>query len=167
MWPAGEAVPRPDSPGLATLLDQTTLARILEGLPRRPLLAGEGLASGALSDLMDHIRGRCDAVIAIAELSSAKFMDRFDEDIAADRFNRVALAAQDFRACQPAVSRYTAARLADRIFRVHPAFAREAHVEAWTEAEPQWRERIGQFATDPARLGDEVRGAIRSLQAFA
>jgi hypothetical protein len=80
----------------------------------------------------------------------------------------VAADIQSFRTDQPAVSRFAAARLAGRIFAVHPGFQTEAgRLETWLEAHPEWREAIGRFATDPVRLRGLVHEALDSLRAFA
>ena len=71
------------------------------------------------------------------------------------------------RADQPAVARHAAARLAGRIFSIHPGFQSNAgKLEAWMKAEPDWRGMIERFASDPDRLAGYVYEALASLQAF-
>lgn len=131
-------------------------------------LIREGRTTGMIDDLVDHIRARSEALRAIAELSGPNFMRRYDQDIAASQFDAVARGIQHFRQDQPAVARFASSRLANRIFEVHPEFRVEAErLQAWLEAEPNWREDLGRYATDPSRLGDQVQAALDSLRAFS
>lgn len=130
-------------------------------------MAREGLTTGMVNDLVDHIRQRSETLRAIAEISASNFMRRYDGDIAEGRFEAVARAIRDFRQHQPAVARFASNRLANRIFEIHPDFrAAESWLQAWLEAEPQWREDIGRYAADPQGLEDQVRAALDSLRAF-
>lgn len=130
-------------------------------------LIGEGHTSGMIDDLVDHIRGRSEALRAIAELSGPDFMRRYDQDIAGSRFDAVARGVQVFRQDQPAVARFASSRLAGRIFEVHPGFRIEdRQLQPWLAAEPNWREDIGRYATDPRKLGERVEAALGSLRAF-
>lgn len=130
-------------------------------------LVQEGAPVETIDLLTAHISQRAEALIAVADLSGANFMARFDSGIVAGQFDRVASDIQAFKTAQPAVARYAGARLAGRIFSIHPAVqANAAKLEAWMEAEPDWREAIGRFASDPDRLETHVRGALRSLEAF-
>ena len=139
--------------------------RAMAGVGRR--LVEEGAPAETIDLLATHISQRATALIAVADLSGANFMARFDPDIGAERFDRVASDIQAFKADQPAVARHAAARLAGRIFTVHPGFKASAgKLEAWMEAEPDWRGVIEKFASDPERLETHVRGALRSLEAF-
>lgn len=117
--------------------------------------------------LTAHISQRVSALMAVANLTGPNFMARFDPDIAADRLGVVASAVQAFRADQPAVARYAAARLAGRVFSIHPDFqANAGKLEAWMKTEPDWRSMIERFASDPDRLAGYVYEALASLQAF-
>lgn len=130
-------------------------------------LAGEGRTTGMIDDLVDHIRARSEALRAIAEISGPNFMRLYDADIGEGRFEAVARGIQDFRQRQSAVARFASNRLVDRIFAVHPDFsAAGSRLQAWLEIEPQWREDIGRYATDPQRLGPQVQAALDSLRAF-
>lgn len=131
-------------------------------------LVESGLTTEMMPDLMDRIADRAAALLSIADLSDGRFLDRFDEDIAADRFDSVATAIKAFRDGKPAVSRFAATRLAGRVFSVHPGFREEGErLDAWLETQPEWREGIGQYAADPARLGGKVQEALDSLKRFS
>lgn len=139
--------------------------RAMAGVGRR--LVEEGAPAETIDLLATHISQRATALIAVADLSGANFMARFDQGIVEERFDRVASDIQAFKADQPAVARHAAARLPRRIFSIHPGFkANTDKLEAWMEAEPNWRGVIENFASDPDRLETHVRGALQSLEAF-
>lgn len=130
-------------------------------------LAAEGFATRTIDDLIAHIRERNEALLAVAAISGPKFLARFDHLIKTDQFDVLAEEVRAFRARQPAISRYVAARLANRIFEIHPAFQDEAaRLISWQATEPIWREAIENFATDRERLGGTVRAALESLRMF-
>lgn len=139
--------------------------KAMTGVGRR--LIEEGAPVETIDALTAHISQRVSALMAVANLTGPNFMARFDPDIAADRLGVVASAVQAFRADQPAVARYAAARLAGRVFSIHPDFqANAGKLEAWMKTEPDWRSMIERFASDPDRLAGYVYEALASLQAF-